>query len=704
MHSLAPKLGAALAAAATTAAMAAVVAGATLAPPPLHAQTRVSGVTFTSLASFRPAGDDVTTPDGTVGWPGARNPTAPPLYALRPGTTTGHLYGGFLGNGLVGGRPFLYTATGLYSMQAGVSIYERLPYDVLSDLQGRVSSTPVQASDGRMYSVMTSTNGEANAGKNAPSNYTYSATVGLGLLVRTDADGTHAQALPATIGQMHSPNGALVIDADDNLYGIDKGPQGNGRIFKLDLRNTGAALETLHTFPAGPNGMKQVANDLIIGSDGVLYGVTAYNRGLPLHATTPTATDTPTGTAYRIDPKNAASFKVLHTFTLAEGEINVLDNASDEGFRHYPSGQPFVTGDAGEATLRSIGSGQPAALSSLVDGGDGYLYGGTSTGDCYHYISPPAVTTGLRYISRDSPLCGFRSWTGTTGTQHTTPYPHYDGPKPFGTLYRIAKDGSGGLQLLHTFSDSDGATPRGQMALGADGAIYGTTLSGGGNVCINLATRNAEVGCGTIYRIKPRSITLDGNGQAGNAGFEVVHVFSGNDGRVPLGIRTGADGRLYGVTSIGGSYTNSTGQVVPTPYGTVYQLSTDGGPVTASASLIASPVQFNAGGSTTLTWTTSNATNCSAASSAGDWKGPVDTYGSLVLTPKAGTYRYTLTCNVNGSAAGAQVSATTTIFVGTVATAEDGNLVSYGNGGGGPVSPLALLPLAGLWWLRRRRD
>jgi hypothetical protein len=42
--------------------------------------------------------------------------------------------------------------------------------------------------------------------------------------------------------------------------------------------------------------------------------------------------------------------------------------------------------------------------------------------------------------------------------------------------------------------------------------------------------------------------------------------------------------------------------------------------------------------------------------------------------------------------------------VGTVATAEDGNLVSYGNGGGGPVSPLALLPLAGLWWLRRRRD
>lgn len=702
MHSLAPNPSARRAAGTAAVAIAAALAAlaAATAPATLHAQTRVSGVAFTSLTSMRPAGDEVTTPDGTAGWPGARYPVAPPLRALRPGTTAGYLYGGFLGAGLLGDRANLYTATGLYSMQASVSIYERLEFDTLSDLQGRVSSTPQQASDGRMYAVMTSVEGEASAGKNLASNYTYSATVGLGLLVRTDADGTHAEAIAASIGKLYSPNGALVIDAEDRLYGIDKGPQGNGRIFRLDLRNANAAIETLHTFPAGPNGMRQVGNDLTLGRDGLLYGVTGYNRGLPLHPATPTAGDTPTGTIYSIDPKNAAAFKVLHTFTLAEGEINVEDNANNESFRYYPSGLPYVTGQPGEVTLRSIGGGAQSGLSSLIDGGDGYLYGATSTGDCYHYFDGATAPSGLRNISRNSPLCGYRSWSAV---QHTTPYPHYDGPKPFGALYRIARDGSGGLQLLHTFGDSDGATPRGPMALAPDGAIYGTTLSGG-NTCSNPNTANANTGCGVIYRFRPASITLDGNGQAGNAGFEVVHAFSGNDGRLPLGLRLGGDGRLYGVTSLGGSYTNSSGKIVPTPYGTVFQLSTDGGPVAASASLIASPTQFNAGGSTTLTWTTSNASSCSAASSAGDWKGPVDTYGSLVLTPKAGTYRYTLTCNVDGSAAGAQVSATTTIFVGTVATAEDGNLVSYGNGGGGgPVSPLVLLPMAGLWWLRRRR-
>src|SRR6218665_1524416 len=105
------------------------LAGLALLSGAAHAQTPATGATLTSLVSLRPSGEDVTSPDGTTGWPGARYPTAPPLYAIRPGTTQGHLYGGFMGGGLLNGRVWSYTATGLFSMFAGVSVYERLAYD-----------------------------------------------------------------------------------------------------------------------------------------------------------------------------------------------------------------------------------------------------------------------------------------------------------------------------------------------------------------------------------------------------------------------------------------------------------------------------------------------------------------------------------------------------------------------------------------------
>jgi hypothetical protein len=260
------------------------------------------------------------------------------------------------------------------------------------------------------------------------------------------------------------------------------------------------------------------------------------------------------------------------------------------------------------------------------------------------------------------------------------------------------------LQILHTFSNADGATPRGPMALGSDGAIYGTTMSGGANLCTpSSAAANSEVGCGTVYRIRPASIVVNGEGQVTQGGFELVHSFSGTDGRKPVGLRAGADGRLYGATAMGGHYLNSAGQVVPTDFGTVFQLAVASAetPI-ADASLVASAGEIKAGETVSLTWITSNAEQCSAASTAGDWTGAVATQGSVELRPDRGTYRYTLTCAVASGAAGAQVSASTVVYVSTPATAEDGNQVSYGNGGGGPLSVWLLAPLAGLAVHRRR--
>ncbi len=670
---------------------------------PAMAQTKVSDVQLTMITSLRPAGDDVTTPDGTIGWSGARYPTSPPLYAVRPGSSAGYLYGGFNGGGPTALATDMYTALGMYSMRAGVSVYERVAYNVANDLHGRISGTPVKSADGSLYSVMTSISGEKYANKTHASDISYSPAVGLGVIIRSDYDGANPSLVAGTRGQLYSPNGALLIDAKNNLYGVDKGPKGQGRIFRLDIAT--GSVTTVHEFTAGPSGMKQVANDLTLGKDGVLYGVTAYNRGLPLAPSTPTAATTPTGTLYRIQP-DGTGFAVLHTFTLAEGEINVHDNASSEGFVRFPSGIPYEPGvtAGGDVTNRTLGAGQEHSLSSLLDGGDGYLYGGTSVGDCYVHVTSTITGTIIKSITRDNPACGARKWAPSATLSYAVKgLPYYDGPKPYGALYRIAKAG-GPLQILHTFSEADGATPRGPMALGADGAIYGTTMAGGGNVCTpSSAAANSEVSCGAVYRIKPAGIVVNGNGEVAQGGFELVHAFSGRDGRKPVGLRAGADGRLYGVTALGGHYLNSAGQPVPTDFGTVFQLAVDSdGTPRADASLVASAGEIKTGEVVSLTWITSRAKQCSAASTAKDWTGAVATQGSVELRLSAGTYRYTLTCEVDGGVAGAQVSATTVVYVSTPATAEDGNEVSFGNGGGGPLSLWLLAPLGALVAWRRR--
>jgi len=146
--------------------------------------------------------------------------------------------------------------------------------------------------------------------------------------------------------------------------------------------------------------------------------------------------------------------------------------------------------------------------SELIEGSDGYLYGVARTG----------------------------------------------GPNGNGTVFKLAKDGSG-FAMLHAFgavtsaanvtpvTNDDGFGPVGSLVQGADGYFYGTAARGG------------TTGSGTIFRIR-----FDGTG------FEVLRTFPAltqasstdplvnADGAAPLaGLTDGQDGRLYGVTGAGGS-------------------------------------------------------------------------------------------------------------------------------------------------------
>lgn len=106
-----------------------------------------------------------------------------------------------------------------------------------------------------------------------------------------------------------------------------------------------------------------------------------------------------------------------------------------------------------------------------------------------------------------------------------------------------------GFRTLQSFNGSNGAVPEGvALVQGRDGALYGTTSSGG------------AFDAGTVFRLKP--------------GFAVQTLYSFcaqpncTDGSYPqVGLVLGNDGDLYGVTFNGGGANNR---------GTVFKISTSG--------------------------------------------------------------------------------------------------------------------------------
>jgi len=88
-------------------------------------------------------------------------------------------------------------------------------------------------------------------------------------------------------------------------------------------------------------------------------------------------------------------------------------------------------------------------------------------------------------------------------------------------------------QLIKSFGFriNPATTPRAPLIQGTDGALYGTTFSGG--------ISNA----GTVFKMNP-----DGSG------YTTLHTFIGSDGaNSNAGLAQGRDGGLYGTTYSGGT-------------------------------------------------------------------------------------------------------------------------------------------------------
>ena len=311
-----------------------------------------------------------------------------------------------------------------------------------------------------------------------------------------------------------NPYGTLVFGSNGDLYGTTAagGTANAGTVFKLRPSahpNEGVWKESiLHDFGAIGDGTNPMAG-LIFGASGQLYGTTYYGGALDCFGAG-------CGTVFELSPPGAAG----------------------EGWKETTL-YAFVGGNDSGA--------YPAA--GVVAGPGGVLYGATVSAGLYNQgtvfeLKPPGSASGqwtqtilhsFRGVSAD----GGQPHGGLTvdgnGTIYGTTYSGSGGTYD-GTAFQMQPPGWG--ESLYFFKGANGANPYGGLVIGANGALFGTTYSGGTS------------GMGTVIELIPPTTP-------GGAWTEtVLHSFTGadGDGAEPYaGLVLGANGVLYGTTVGGGS-------------------------------------------------------------------------------------------------------------------------------------------------------
>jgi uncharacterized repeat protein (TIGR03803 family) len=286
--------------------------------------------------------------------------------------------------------------------------------------------------------------------------------------------------------------GSLIFGNDNALYGTTyiggtNASSPGGTIFKLGRDGTGyTVLRSFSTADTGNYGSVPRLMGLSIapGGDGTLYGTTYYGG------------TNDSGTVFRMG-SDGNGFTVLHNFSASDyGPLNVMQ--------------------ANNGSLYGAGYG---VIFKLDTNGDNY-----SILHAYTNVSVVNGCHGKLVQGSDGALYGVAAENGTNNG---------------GTIFKFGLDG-GGFTVLHNFPSvaGDGSLPYTGLVQGGDGALYGTTETGGTN------------GYGTVFKIGT-------NG----SGYQVLHNFTGEpDGRTPeSSLVVGPANVLYGTTYYGG--TNNTGAV-----------------------------------------------------------------------------------------------------------------------------------------------
>ena len=344
-----------------------------------------------------------------------------------------------------------------------------------------------------------------------------------------------------------SPNAGLVEGTDGNLYGDTPGggTSNMGTIFRI----TPAGSETvLYRFAGQPaDGASPFQSGLVLGRDGNFYGTAnnggAYGNQGTVFRITPDGVETVlwsfgngndganpnigliqasdgnfygtttlggangAGTIFRITPAGVETVLWSFANSTSDGSYpySGLTEGSDGNFYGVAgsggtsgSGVFYKITPAGaETVLWSFGTTPIAASpnADIIQAADGNFYGTTAGGGTYgvgtvYRMTPTGVETTLWSFGGGSdanhPNVGLTQ--GADGAFYGTTMA--GGTHGQGALFRITA--AGDESVLWSFgATGDGTVPNGRLLLGSDGALYGTTESGG--------TANL----GTVFRYIP---------------------------------------------------------------------------------------------------------------------------------------------------------------------------------------------------------
>ena len=199
-----------------------------------------------------------------------------------------------------------------------------------------------------------------------------------------------------------------------------------------------------HLGGAGEAGFTPVGR-LLEGSDGALYGTTAYSFA-PVDVG---------GVAFRVN-KNGSGYQVLHRF-----------GDAGDGWGLF-GGLVEASGGVLYGATYSGGSNGSGTVFRMSRDGSGYgilLHFGANAGE--------GRNPGELMLASDGVLYGTTRYGGAFTNAAG------DG---LGTVFKLNQDGSG-YSVIHHFGSvpSDGANPVSALVEGSDGRLYGTTEFGGSN-------------------------------------------------------------------------------------------------------------------------------------------------------------------------------------------------------------------------------
>ncbi|MGA7284417.1 MAG: choice-of-anchor tandem repeat GloVer-containing protein [Candidatus Cybelea sp.] len=300
---------------------------------------------------------------------------------------------------------------------------------------------------------------------------------------------------------------AGLVDANGALYGTTagggagcSGSGGCGTVFKI---TTSGKETVLYSFKGAPDGLAPIANLTVL--NGTLYGTTRAGG-------TGCSGSSGCGTVFRITTSGKET--VLYSF---QGEEREKDGAIPlAGLTRLKGALYGTTVSGGHGNLGTVfkvtASGRVTVLYRFWRNGyephagltnvEGTLYGTTYHGGANLQGTVFEITT----VGKERVVYNFKGGKDggapdadlieLNGTLYGTT-PLGGGRRENGTVFQISAAGT--EHVIHAFERKrDGIDPQSKL-IAVSGALYGTTVGGGGVVCTSFVPS----GCGTIFEVTP---------------------------------------------------------------------------------------------------------------------------------------------------------------------------------------------------------